>query len=63
MLDGHVRVINTSSDALRRAPGGGIVWETLSSDEAGAAACKTLGRYRLYAQSKLVSLLLHIPPF
>ncbi|KAG8795583.1 hypothetical protein FRC12_012322 [Ceratobasidium sp. 428] len=54
---GHARVINTSSGAMWYPPKGGIVWETLGTDEASLAACKRLGRPSLYAQSKLGNVL------
>ncbi|KAG8701246.1 hypothetical protein FRC09_005481 [Ceratobasidium sp. 395] len=52
---GQVRVINTSSAALWHPPRGGIAWDTLGTDEASHAACRRVGRYWLYGQSKLVS--------
>lgn len=52
LANGHARVINTSSSAVYWIPKGGIVWETLGTDEASVAACKKLGTGTLYAQSK-----------
>ncbi|KAG8795582.1 hypothetical protein FRC12_012321 [Ceratobasidium sp. 428] len=50
---GHSRIIHTASGAVWNPPKGGIVWETLGTDEASLAACKRLGKGGLYAQSKL----------
>ncbi|CAE6423434.1 unnamed protein product [Rhizoctonia solani] len=54
---GHVRVVNTSSGAVYLAPKGGIVWDTLGTDEASVQAAKKLGANMLYAQSKLGNVL------
>ncbi|KAB5588886.1 hypothetical protein CTheo_7672 [Ceratobasidium theobromae] len=58
LAHGHARIVNTSSYTAYLAPKGGIVWETLRNDEAGAAACKSMGTRTLYAQSKLGNVLL-----
>ncbi|KAG8791526.1 hypothetical protein FRC12_008952 [Ceratobasidium sp. 428] len=55
--DGQVRVVNTSSAALWQPPRGGIAWDTLGTDEASQAACRHVGRYWLYGQSKLGNVL------
>ncbi|CAE6491655.1 unnamed protein product [Rhizoctonia solani] len=54
---GHARVVNTSSSAVYFAPEGGIVWETLGTDESSVQACQKLGTNGLYAQSKLGNVL------
>lgn len=54
---GHARVINTSSSAVYFVPEGGIIWETLGTDEASVQACKRLGSNKLYSQSKLGNVL------
>ncbi|KAG8739318.1 hypothetical protein FRC12_016365 [Ceratobasidium sp. 428] len=55
IVDGHVRVVNTSSTAVYHVPKRGITWDTLSTDEFGAAACRRLGTVGLYCQSKLLN--------
>lgn len=55
VLDGHARVINTSSSAAYMVPKSGIVWEILGTDAASDAARTKLGPVPLYWQSKLVS--------
>ncbi|QRV85244.1 short chain dehydrogenase [Ceratobasidium sp. AG-Ba] len=54
---GHARVVHTASGAVQSAPKGGIVWETLGKDQASFEARKRLGRFPLYAQSKLANVL------
>ncbi|KAG9108947.1 hypothetical protein FRC07_008390, partial [Ceratobasidium sp. 392] len=57
VADGHVRVVNTSSAALWHPPRDGIAWDSLGTDDASRAACKRVGKYRLYGQSKLGNVL------
>ncbi|KAG8795592.1 hypothetical protein FRC12_012331 [Ceratobasidium sp. 428] len=57
VADGQVRVVNTSSAALWQPPRGGIAWDTLGTDEASQAACRRVGRFWLYGQSKLGNVL------
>ncbi|KAG8742089.1 hypothetical protein FRC10_002025 [Ceratobasidium sp. 414] len=57
VADGHVRVVNTSSTAVYHVPKCGIIWETLGTDKASAAACRRLGTVGLYCQSKLGNVL------
>ncbi|KAG8724241.1 hypothetical protein FRC09_020679 [Ceratobasidium sp. 395] len=57
---GHSRVIHTASGAVWNPPKGGIVWETLGTDESSRTACKRLGKGGLYAQSKLVNIILQL---
>lgn len=56
--NGHVRIVNTSSSTVYFAPKGGIVWDTLGTDESSIQACNRLGSNKLYAQSKLGNVLL-----
>ncbi|CAE6496769.1 unnamed protein product [Rhizoctonia solani] len=58
LAHGHARIINTASSAVYFAPEGGIVWETLGTDEPSDQACQKLGTNGLYAQSKLGNVLL-----
>jgi len=57
LAHGHARVVNTSSSAVYFAPKGGIVWNTLGTDEASVAACNKVGTSLLYGQSKLGNVL------
>ncbi|KAG9077246.1 hypothetical protein FRC06_009012 [Ceratobasidium sp. 370] len=50
---GHARIVHTSSAAMKRPPRGGIVWGTLGTDQASLNACKRVGKFMLYCQSKL----------